>query len=166
LLVTAIGIHDVDLGIAVTFAVSSGFPDGASRARTGDLLHAEQTLSQLSYGPRRDLSLAAYKGAWLEPGARLTTWQGYPAGMGWRPKRKRKRRRERRRIARAIQVVRELFSSGPPADPTDDPRDVEGGVGVREPRRPLRPSSSGAVALEAPPEEIRDVWAVGDEERS
>jgi hypothetical protein len=24
---------------------------GASRTRTGDLLHAEQTLSQLSYGP-------------------------------------------------------------------------------------------------------------------
>jgi hypothetical protein len=27
--------------------------DGASRARTGDLLAASQTLSQLSYGPER-----------------------------------------------------------------------------------------------------------------
>jgi glucose/arabinose dehydrogenase len=32
---------------------------GASRARTGDLVHAEHALSQLSYGPRRAVSLAA-----------------------------------------------------------------------------------------------------------
>jgi hypothetical protein len=33
--------------------------DGASRARTGDLLDAIQTLSQLSYGPTRAVSLAS-----------------------------------------------------------------------------------------------------------
>jgi hypothetical protein len=31
--------------------------------------------------------------------------------------------------------------------PVDRPRDDEGGAGVREPARPLRPSSSGSVAL-------------------
>jgi hypothetical protein len=64
-----------------------------------------------------------------------------------------------------MQFVRELFSSDPPIDPTDDPRGLEGGLGVREPRRPFQPSLSGAVALEAPPDERRDVWAVGDEDR-
>jgi len=72
----------------------------------------------------------------------------------------------RRQAARAVQSVRELFSSKPPIHPDDDPQDdLEGGLGVREPRRPLRPSSAGAVALEAPPDEVRDVWAVDDEER-
>ena len=63
-----------------------------------------------------------------------------------------------RRIARR---VRQLFTSGPPpADPDDE---VEGGVGVREPRRPHRPSQSGAVALEPPPTEQRDVRAIGED---
>jgi hypothetical protein len=57
--------------------------------------------------------------------------------------------------------VRSLFSSGPPDSAGDDPRGFGGGVGVREPRRPFHPTSSGAVALDAPP----DVWAVGDEDR-
>jgi hypothetical protein len=73
-------------------------------------------------------------------------------------------RRQRRResiLARAARFVRSLFSSAPPD--ADDPRGFGGGVGVREPRRPIRPESSGAVALEAPPEERRDVWAVGDD---
>ena len=61
------------------------------------------------------------------------------------------------RIARRI---RKLFSSRPPADPDDE---LEGGVGVREPRRPVRPSSSGAVALEPPPTEPRDVRAIGED---
>jgi len=60
------------------------------------------------------------------------------------------------------QFLRSLFSSGP--QETDDPRGFSGGVGVREPRKPLHPSSSGAVALEAPPAEALEVWAVGEEE--
>jgi hypothetical protein len=73
-------------------------------------------------------------------------------------------RRQRRResiLTRAARFLRSLFSSTPDAD---DPRGFSGGVGVREPRRPLRPLSSGAVALEAPPEETRDVWAVGEDD--
>jgi hypothetical protein len=71
------------------------------------------------------------------------------------------RRSVRERIAR---FFRALFSSGP-RWASDDPRwDLpEGGVGTREPRRPLLPSLSGAVALEAPPDHRRDVWAVGSD---
>jgi hypothetical protein len=64
-------------------------------------------------------------------------------------------------FTRVRRFVRQLFSSGPPPESEDD--DLEGGVGVREPRRPLRPTSSGAVALEAPPEEKRDVRAIGED---
>jgi hypothetical protein len=75
------------------------------------------------------------------------------------------RRRQHRResvLTRAARFVRQLFSNGPEDDPRLDP--PVGGVGVREPRRPLRPSSSGAVALEPPPSDTRDVWAVGTED--
>jgi hypothetical protein len=65
-----------------------------------------------------------------------------------------------RLVRRAARFVKQLFSSGPD-DPRLDP--PVGGVGVRELRRPVRPSSSGAVALEPPPGETRDVWAVGEE---
>jgi hypothetical protein len=72
-------------------------------------------------------------------------------------------RRDERRLSvrkRIARFVRSLFSSG-----SDEPFDPPvGGVGVREPRRPLRPSMSGTAVLEAPPEEMRDVWAVGDED--
>jgi len=86
--------------------------------------------------------------------------------LGRRLNRKRERRQQRRRTARAVQFVRELFSSGPAAEWEVDPPDgLEGGLGVREPRRPLHPSMSGAVSLEAPSEERRDVWAVGEKER-
>jgi hypothetical protein len=65
-------------------------------------------------------------------------------------------------IRRAVRYLRSLFSSTPPD--ADDPHGASGGVGIREPRRPLPPAASGAVALEPPPTEARDVWAVGDEE--
>ena len=64
-------------------------------------------------------------------------------------------------FTRVRRFVRQLFTSGPPPDPDDD--ELEGGVGVREPRRPVRPSSSGAVALEPPPTERRDVRAIGED---
>ncbi len=57
--------------------------------------------------------------------------------------------------------MRALFSSGPARDVWED--GLDGGVDVREPRRPLRPTLSGAVALEAPPSERRDVRAVGED---
>ena len=62
------------------------------------------------------------------------------------------------RIARR---VRQLFSSVPPPSDLDD--ELEGGVGVREPRRPHRPSQSGAVALEPPPTAQRDIRAIGED---
>jgi hypothetical protein len=77
-----------------------------------------------------------------------------------RPERKPSRKRSYRdRIAR---FFRALFSSGP-GWAADDPRwdEPAGGVGVREPRRPRFPSRSGTVALEPPPDDRRDVWAVG-----
>ena len=58
--------------------------------------------------------------------------------------------------------MRELFSSRPDEPRLDPPA---GGVGVREPQRPLRPSLSGTAVLDAPPEERHDVWAIGDDER-
>ena len=61
---------------------------------------------------------------------------------------------------RVSRFVKSLFSSGP-GDEWDGESEA-GGLGVREPRRPLHPSLSGAVALEAPPDEVRDVWAVGE----
>jgi hypothetical protein len=65
-------------------------------------------------------------------------------------------------LRRAARFLRSLFSSTPPD--ADDQRGFSGGIGVREPRRPLRPLSSGAVALEAPREETRDVWAIGEDD--
>jgi hypothetical protein len=65
-------------------------------------------------------------------------------------------------LKRAARFLRSLFSSTPPD--ADDQRGFSGGGGVREPRRPLRPLSSGAVALEAPPEKTRDLWAVGEDD--
>jgi len=88
---------------------------------------------------------------------------GYAVVIGRRLKRKSERRQARRRVARAVQFIRELFLSDPPADRWLEP--PVGGVGVREPRRPLLPTLSGAAVLEAPPQEMRDVWAVADEDR-
>ena len=61
-----------------------------------------------------------------------------------------------------MRFLRELFSTAPPPNP-EDPEVDEGGMGVREPRRPLRPTASGSVALEIPPEEKTDVRAIGEE---
>ena len=63
---------------------------------------------------------------------------------------------------RAARFVRSLFSSDPASD--DWGEESAGGLGVREPRRPLHPTRSGAVALEPPPTEARDVWAVGEDD--
>jgi hypothetical protein len=46
--------------------------------------------------------------------------------------------------------VRALFGGGSAREAWND--DQEGGVGVREPRRPLTPSLTGAAALELPPD--------------
>lgn len=64
---------------------------------------------------------------------------------------------------RVTKFLRELFSSTPPSHPYDEPGVDDGGVGVREPRRPHRPRLGGAVALEVPPEEKRDVRAIGED---
>jgi hypothetical protein len=75
-------------------------------------------------------------------------------------------RRQQRRLSsreRFVRFVRALFSSEPRGD--DAFGHPAGGLGVREPRRPLRPNRSGAVALEAPPDERRDTWAVDEEDR-
>ena len=62
-----------------------------------------------------------------------------------------------RRIARFVHA---LFGGGSTGDSSEG---QSGGMGVREPRRPLTPSLSGAVALEIPIDETRDVRAVADE---
>jgi len=75
-------------------------------------------------------------------------------------------RRDERRLSvreRIVRFVRALFSSGSSDEPFDPP---VGGVGVREPRRPLHPTLSGTAVLEAPPEKIRDMRAFGDEDRA
>ena len=84
--------------------------------------------------------------------------------MGRRLQRKRERRRQKRSLARAAQRIRALFSTALPEEPDDDVSDeLEGGLGVREPRRPVTPTLSGAMALELPPSERTDVWAVGED---
>ena len=60
-----------------------------------------------------------------------------------------RRRRQlglRRRIAK---FVRALFGGGSPSSEGWDDA-AEGGVGVREPRRPLAPTLTGAAALDLP----------------
>jgi hypothetical protein len=87
--------------------------------------------------------------------------------MSRRPSKRRQRLRQLRAEKRAYALVRQwarqLFSSAPP-DPVHGPRDEpEGGLGVREPRRPVHPRLSGGVALDLPSAETRDLWAVGEE---
>jgi hypothetical protein len=94
--------------------------------------------------------------------------RGYPHHMARRPSRRRERPRKRREATRArarvLQAVRELFSSGPSTAPdVGPPEELKGGLGVREPRRPLHPSLTGGVALELPPTEARDACAASSE---
>jgi hypothetical protein len=49
--------------------------------------------------------------------------------------------------------MRALFGGGSSHGAWDD--EAEGGVGVREPRRPLTPSLTGAAALDLPEDEPR-----------
>ena len=93
-----------------------------------------QALSQLSYGPTSAVSLAAQ--------AR------YPDLMRRRPGARSGVGRLPRRFARFVYTL--FGSSASPDDSTDAPADAEGGVGVREPRRPLTPTLTGAAALELP----------------
>jgi hypothetical protein len=80
---------------------------------------------------------------------------------------RRERRLDRRRSVRdrIARFVKAIFSGRSSGWAPDDPRwdEPAGGIGTREPRRPLRPTLSGAVALEAPPDDRRDFWAVGSE---
>jgi hypothetical protein len=61
------------------------------------------------------------------------------------PRRPRRRVGIRKRVAR---FVRALFGGSSSTGSWND--DAEGGVGVREPRRPLAPSLTGAAALNLP----------------
>jgi hypothetical protein len=65
-----------------------------------------------------------------------------------------RRRRIRGLPKRIARFVRALFGGGSARDAWDD--ESEGGVGVREPRRPLTPSLTGAAALELPPDDGDD----------
>jgi hypothetical protein len=59
-------------------------------------------------------------------------------------------RRLRRRISR---FVRALFGSGSSGDRWEE---LDGGVEVREPRRPLAPTLSGGAALDLPDDDSPD----------
>jgi hypothetical protein len=70
-------------------------------------------------------------------------------------------RRRLRGISRRIaRFAHALFGGGSTGDSSEG---RSGGTGLREPRRPLTPSLSGAVALEIPMDETRDVRAVAGE---
>jgi len=68
------------------------------------------------------------------------------------PGRERRIRNLPKRIAR---FVRAVFGGDPSPGGWDESGDAEGGVGVREPRRPLMPSLTGAAALDLPDDEAR-----------
>ena len=111
--------------------------NGAEGARTPDLLAASQTLSQLSYGPKE---LGQSSGG-------LARYSDECVGGRWDP--------QASSITRADRAVRTraLRRRGDGATGWDD---AEGGVGVREPRRPLAPTLAGGAALELPTDDSDD----------
>ena len=82
-------------------------------------------------------------------GLSLASCTSYPGPVGRTPR----RRRIRRLPKRIAGFVRALFGGGSAPGAWDD--EAEGGVGVREPRRPLTPSLTGAAALDLPEDEPR-----------
>ena len=60
-----------------------------------------------------------------------------------------------------VRFFRSLFSSDRTFDDWGD--SLTGGLGVREPRRPIHPTLAGAAAVDLPPAESIDVWAVGED---
>jgi hypothetical protein len=76
----------------------------------------------------------------------------YSGSVRREPRRGRRIRNLPKRIAR---FVRAIFGGGSSTGGWDESSDAEGGVGVREPRRPLTPSLTGAAALDLPADEAR-----------
>ena len=103
-----------------------------------------QALSQLSYGPRSDVSLASVPPRYADPVRKSSRIRRRLRGVS-------------RRIARFAHALLGGGSTG------DSSEGRSGGTGLREPRRPLTPSLSGAVALEIPMDETRDARAVAGE---
>jgi hypothetical protein len=88
----------------------------------------------------------------------------YDRDIGKRAKRRKKARRHERRSSlreRFARLAKQLFGGTPDFPPGEWGRPA-GGVGVREPLHPRRPTLSGAVSLDEPPPELRDVRAVAD----
>ena len=68
----------------------------------------------------------------------------------------RRRLRRRGRDARSP-VVSPLTWSRAPDEPPPGPEDLDGGAGVREPRRPYPTAPAGALALDEPRDERLDL---------
>ena len=69
----------------------------------------------------------------------------------------RRRLRRRGREARGPAVPRPLAWSRDPDEPPPGPEDLDGGAGVREPRRPYPTAPAGALALDEPCDERLDL---------
>lgn len=66
-------------------------------------------------------------------------------------KKRRRTRRRRQRGATTATPIGPRPSGGPePLPPPDWPEDLDGGAGVREPRRPYPGAPAGAMALDEP----------------
>lgn len=69
----------------------------------------------------------------------------------------RRRLRRRGRDARGPAVASPLTWSRGPDEPPGEPEDLDGGAGVREPRRPYPTAPAGALALDEPRDERLDL---------